>query len=56
MEFVGDRVSYIVLRGRLCIFIVLNVHSPSEGKVMIQKTVFVRNQSSFFVIILLSTT
>ena len=40
VEFVSDRVSYIVLRGRLCIFIVLNVHSPSEGKVMIQKTVF----------------
>ena len=31
VEFVSDRVSYIVLRGRWC-NIVLNVHAPSEEK------------------------
>ena len=32
VEFVSDRVSYIVLRGRWCNSIVLNVHAPSEDK------------------------
>ena len=32
MEFVNDMVSYIVLRGRWCNMIVLNVHAPSEKK------------------------
>jgi hypothetical protein len=32
-DFVSDRVSYIVLRGRWCNVIVLNVHAPSEGKI-----------------------
>jgi len=32
IEFVSDRVSYIVLRGRWCNIIVLNVHAPSEKK------------------------
>jgi len=31
-EFVSDRMSYIVLRGRWCNIIVLNVHAPSEEK------------------------
>jgi len=31
-EFVSNRVSYIVLRGRLCYFIVLYMHAPSEEK------------------------
>ena len=30
VEFVSGRVSYIVLRGRWCNIIVLNVHAPSE--------------------------
>jgi hypothetical protein len=30
VEFVSDRVSYIVLRGCWCNIIVLNVHAPSE--------------------------
>ena len=29
-EFVSDRVSYIVLRGRWCNIIVINVHAPSD--------------------------
>ena len=32
IELVSDRVSYIVLRGRWCNIIVLNVHAPSEEK------------------------
>jgi len=32
VESVSDRVSYIVLRGRWCIIIVLNVYAPKEEK------------------------
>jgi len=32
VEFVSDRVSYVVLRGRWCKIVVLNVHAPSEEK------------------------
>jgi len=32
VEFVSDRVSYIVLRGHRCNIIVLNMHAPSEEK------------------------
>jgi hypothetical protein len=32
VEFFSDRVSYIVLRGRWCNIIVLNVHAPTEDK------------------------
>ena len=32
VEFVSDRVSYIVLSGRWCSIIVLNVHKPYEEK------------------------
>ena len=32
VEFVCGRISYIVLRGRWCNIIVLNVHAPSEEK------------------------
>jgi hypothetical protein len=31
-EFVSDRMSYIILRGRWCHIIVLNVHAPTEDK------------------------
>ena len=43
VEIVSDRVSYIVLRGRWCNIIVLNVHAPSEGKGDNLMTVFMRN-------------
>jgi hypothetical protein len=33
VEFVGDRMSYITLRGRSCNIIVLNVHAPTEDKI-----------------------
>jgi len=32
VEFVSDRMSYIVLEGRWCNIMVLNVHVPSEEK------------------------
>ena len=32
VEFVSDRLSYIVLRGRWCNIIVLNEHAPSKEK------------------------
>jgi hypothetical protein len=31
-EFVSDKMSYIILRGRWCHIIVLNVHAPKEDK------------------------
>jgi hypothetical protein len=31
VEFVSDRMSYIILRGRWC-HIVLNIHDPTEDK------------------------
>ena len=43
VQSVSDRMSYIVLRGRWCNIIVWNVHAPSEEKVMIRKTFFIRN-------------
>ena len=42
IEFVRDRMSYVVLRGRWC-NIVLNMNAPSEEKITIQKTVYMRN-------------
>jgi hypothetical protein len=48
VEFVSDRVSYIVLGGRWCNIIVLNVHAPSEEKSDESKDSFMRNWSRFF--------
>jgi exonuclease III len=33
VEFVNDRMSYIILRGCWCHIIVLNVHAPAEDKI-----------------------
>jgi hypothetical protein len=33
VEFVSDRMSYIILRGRWCHITVLNVHAPTEDKI-----------------------
>jgi hypothetical protein len=32
VEFVSDNMPYIILRGRWCHIIVLNVHAPTEDK------------------------
>jgi len=47
VEFVSDRLSYIVLGGRWHNTIVVNVHAPSEGKSDESKVkVFMRNWSN----------
>jgi hypothetical protein len=33
VEFASDKMSYIILRGRWCDVIVLNVHAPTQDKV-----------------------
>jgi hypothetical protein len=33
VEFISDRMSYIILRGRWCNIIILNVHAPTEDKI-----------------------
>jgi len=40
VEFVSDRMSYIVLRGRWCYIFFLNVHAPSEEKINDKKDSF----------------
>jgi exonuclease III len=47
VEYVSDRVPYIVLKGRCCNMTVLNVHAPSDEKVMIQKTVLREIRAGF---------
>jgi hypothetical protein len=32
VEFVSDRMSYIIIKGRCCDIIILNVHAPTEDK------------------------
>ena len=48
VEFGSDRVSYIVLRGRWCNIIVLNVHALSEDKCDDSKDSFYRELEQFF--------
>jgi len=55
VEFVSDRVSYIVLRGRWCNIIVLNVHAPSEEKSGDSKNSFYEELEQEFFIIFQST-
>ena len=43
VQFVSNRLSYIVVRGRWHNIIVVNVHAPSKEKVMSQKIVFMKN-------------
>ena len=39
----SDRMSYIVLRGRWCIIVVLNVHASSEEKIDDSKDSVIKN-------------
>ena len=55
VEFVSDRVSFIVLRGRWCNIIVLNVHAPSKEKTDDSKDSFYEELEQVFFIIFLST-
>ena len=52
VEFVSDRMSYIVLRGRWCNIIVLNVHAPRKEKSDDPKTGFMSNWSRSSIIFL----
>jgi len=47
-EFVSDRLSYIVLRGRWCNIIVVNVHAPSEEKIEESKDSFYKELEQVF--------
>jgi hypothetical protein len=40
VEFVSDRLSYIILRGHWCDIIVLNVHDPTQDKTDDMKSSF----------------
>jgi hypothetical protein len=48
VEFVSNRMSYIVLRGHWCNIIVLNVHAPSEEKSDDSKESFYEELEQFF--------
>jgi hypothetical protein len=43
VEFVSDSMPYIILRGRCCYIIVLNVHAPCEDKSDVQRTASMKN-------------
>jgi hypothetical protein len=43
VEFVSDRMSYIILKGRWCEIIVLNVHAQTEDKIDDMKGSFTKN-------------
>jgi len=48
LEFVSDRMSYIVLRGQWCNIISLNVHESSEEKSDGLKTFFMKELEKMF--------
>jgi len=48
VEFVSDRMSYVVLRGCCCNITVWNVHAPSEEKSNDSKDSFDGNRAFFF--------
>jgi hypothetical protein len=47
VQFVSDRVSYIVLRGHWCNIIALNVHATSEDKIGVSKDSFYEELEHF---------
>jgi hypothetical protein len=48
VEIVSDRMSYIILRGRWCNIIVLNVHAPTENKIDDKKDRFYEELEQVF--------
>jgi hypothetical protein len=48
VHFVSDRMSYIILRGRWCHIIVLNVHVPTEYKTNDVKDSFSKTMKRVF--------
>jgi len=55
VEFVSNSVSYVVMRGRWCNIIVLNLHATSEEKSDDSKDSFYGELEQVFLIIFLST-
>jgi hypothetical protein len=49
VEFVSDRVSYIILTGHWCHIIVLNVHGPTEDKTDDVKEASMRNWNVYLI-------
>jgi hypothetical protein len=45
---VSDRMSYIILRGRWCHVIVLNVHAPTDDKIYYVKDIFYEELERIF--------
>jgi hypothetical protein len=48
VQFVSDRMLYIILRGRWCHIIVLNVHAPTEDKTDDVNDIFYEELESVF--------
>jgi hypothetical protein len=48
VEFVSDRMSYLILRGRCCNIIVLNVHGQTEDKINDLKDTFYEELEQVF--------
>jgi hypothetical protein len=48
VEFVSDRMSYIILRDRWCDIIVLNVHAPTDNKTDDMEASFYEELESVF--------
>jgi hypothetical protein len=48
VEFISDRMSYIILRGCWCDIIVLNVHVPTEDKTDDMKARFYEELENIF--------
>jgi exonuclease III len=48
VEFVSDRMSFIILRGRWCNIIVLNVHAPADDKIYDRKDRFYEELEQVF--------
>jgi hypothetical protein len=48
VEFINDRISYIILTGHWCDIIVCNVHAPTEDKVDDIKDRFYEELEHFF--------
>jgi exonuclease III len=48
IEFASDRMSYIILRGRWCHIIVLNIHAPTDDKTDDVKDSFYEEKENVF--------
>jgi hypothetical protein len=47
VEFVSVRISYIILRGRWCDMIVLNVNDPTKTKLMMRRIGSAKNYNMY---------